>query len=235
MLSVIVPTMWKHEPFLDYLEGVLEQESVGEVIIINNDVVATPDSEVLSHEKIRMHNCQKNIYVAPAWNLGAEMAHYDKLCFLSDDIEVDLNVFDKTDAFLKPDVGMVGLLVDYPAENVNTYDEFLTDGSIDYIAANAPYDESKPKLTITGIGTLFFVNRSDYTPIPKVKIFHGEVMLWKRIETAKTNYMITNCESTTPWHTTANFLGSNPNTGTEYALIQKEDFEAAFGHKKVRF
>ena len=38
MLSVIIPTMWKYEPFLDYLKGVLEQESVGEVIIINNDI-----------------------------------------------------------------------------------------------------------------------------------------------------------------------------------------------------
>ena len=59
MLSVIIPTMWKYAPFLDYLEGVLEQNSVGEVIIINNNVYATPDSEVLAHEKIRMHNCKK--------------------------------------------------------------------------------------------------------------------------------------------------------------------------------
>lgn len=231
MLSVIVPTMWKHEPFLDYLEGVLEQESVGEVIIINNDVVATPDSELLSHKKIRMHNCEKNIYVAPAWNLGAEMAHYDKLCFLSDDIEVDLNVFNKTDAFLKPDIGMVGLLVEYPGDD--SYEKFLTDGSINYVAMNGPHNSSKPN--IVGIGTLFFVNKSDYTAIPKVKIFHGEVMLWKRIETAKTNYMITNCESLVSWHTTINFLGKNQNTSPEYVLIQKEDYEAAFGHNKARF
>mgnify|MGYP007071645442 CR=1 FL=1 len=231
MLSVIVPTMWKHEPFLDYLEGVLEQESVGEVIIINNDVAATPDSEVLFHEKIRMHNCEKNIYVAPAWNLGAEMAHYDKLCFLSDDTEVDLNVFDKTDAFLTPEIGMVGLLVD--DINDNSYEDFFTDGAIEFVPMSGANDGSKPP--VVGIGCLFFVNRSDYTPIPKVKIFHGEVMLWKRISTAKENYMIVNCEAYTPWHVTITELSKNSETETAYAQIQKDDYEAAFGFNKVRF
>lgn len=231
MLSVIVPTMWKHEPFLDYLEGVLEQESVGEVIIINNDVAATPDSEVLFHEKIRMHNCEKNIYVAPAWNLGAEMAHYDKLCFLSDDTEVDLNVFDKTDAFLTPEIGMVGLLVD--DINDNSYEDFFTDGAIEFVPMSGANDGSKPP--VVGIGCLFFVNRSDYTPIPKVKIFHGEVMLWKRISTAKENYMIVNCEAYTPWHVTITELSKNSETETTYAQIQKDDYEAAFGFNKVRF
>ena len=112
MLSVIVPTMWCHEPFLDFLQLVLEQDSVGEVIIINNDVSVTPESEVLSHEKIRMHNCEKNIYVAPAWNLGAELARFDKFCFLSDDLDVNIDVFNRADEFLKPEIGMVSLLVD---------------------------------------------------------------------------------------------------------------------------
>lgn len=230
MLSVIVPTMWKHEPFLDYLEGVLEQESVGEVIIINNDVASTPDSEVLSHEKIRMHNCEKNIYVAPAWNLGAELARHDKLCFLSDDTEADLRVFDKTDAFLKPEIGMVGLLVD--DINDNSYEDFFTDGSIEFVPTSGADGRRPP---VVGIGCLFFVNRSDYTPIPKVKIFHGEVMLWKRINTAKENYMIVNCEAYTPWHVTISALSSNRETETTYYQIQKDDYEAAFGFNKVRF
>lgn len=232
MLSVIIPTMWKYEPFLGYLEGVLEQESVGEVIIINNYVADTPDSDILTHEKIRMHNCEKNIFVAPAWNLGAELAHYDKLCFLSDDVEVDLNVFDKTDAFMTPDIGMVGLLVDDREEH--SYHRFLTDGSIEYISANDKDSTRRPP--IVGIGCMFFVNKSDYTPIPQVKIFHGEVMLWKRISTAKQNYMIVNCEVYTPWHVTVNYIGeTNSELGALYAQIQIDDFEAAFGHNKVKF
>jgi len=140
-------------------------------------------------------------------------------------------VFDKTNAFLKPDIGMVGLLVEYPGDD--SYETFLTDGSIDYVAMTGPHNKTKPN--IVGISTMFFVNRSDYTPIPKIKIFHGEVMLWKRIESAKPNYIIINCESSTSWHTTINFLGTNPDTETQYIQIQKEDFEAAFGHNKVRF
>lgn len=83
---------------------------------------------------------------------------------------------------------------------------------------------------------MFFVNKSDYTPIPQVKIFHGEVMLWKRISTAKQNYMIVNCEVYTPWHVTVNYIGeTNSELGALYTQIQNEDFEAAFGHNKVRF
>ena len=231
MLSVIVPTMWRHEPFLDFLKLVLEQDSVGEVIIINNDVSVTPESEVLSHEKIRMHNCEKNIYVAPAWNLGAELARFDKFCFLSDDVNVNIDVFNRADEFLKPEIGMVSLLVDDREEH--SYLRFLTDNTINFVSSNHPVAEERPPPV--GIGCLFFVNRSDYTPIPVVKIFHGEVMLWKRIATAKQNYIIINCKCETPWHVTVNSLSENRETATIYTEIQHADQEAAFGANSVRF
>lgn len=100
MITVITPTMWVFEPFCDFLKYVVRLDCVGEVIVINNDQSKTPDHPVLSHEKIRLINCSENIYVNPAWNLGAELAQHETLCFLSDDVIVDLRAFYKADEFM---------------------------------------------------------------------------------------------------------------------------------------
>ena len=46
MISVIIPTMWKYEPFLGFIEYLARVPSVGEIIIINNAADKTPGNTV---------------------------------------------------------------------------------------------------------------------------------------------------------------------------------------------
>lgn len=202
MLSVIIPTMWKYEPFVDFLGQVLDQKTVDEVIIINNDVEMTPNSEVLKHPKIRMHNCEENIYVAPAWNLGASLARNDKLAFLSDDLECNINVFDKVCEFLdNENVGIVAIVTPYL--ETTCYARNYTDNTIEIIDSNLRDSDGNRKCSEVGMGNLFFIRKELWKDIPGVKIFHGEVLQWNRIENiGKINHLIINCYAKTPWHVT---------------------------------
>ncbi len=70
MLTVITPTMWAHEPFLDNLKNLVALDSIDEIIIIDNNQAAAPTDDVLQHTKVKVHKCLKNSYVCPSWNLG---------------------------------------------------------------------------------------------------------------------------------------------------------------------
>jgi hypothetical protein len=210
--------MWRHEPFTNILESLLQVDSVDEVIIINNDVSRTPDSDSLKHSKIRMHNSASNLYVNPSWNLGAKLAKNSRLCFFSDDIDVDLRVFDKVKDFMNTEIGMIGILSPYFEEP--SYKKFLTDGSIDIVDAAEPDAEKRPPPI--GIGNLFFLNKKDWKPIPEeLKIFHGEIIQWNRLGAVKRNYIITNCRIETPGHVTWQALANE--IPFEFNKIQKSD------------
>ena len=57
MISVVVPTLWKYEPFLDFVSSLVQVGTIGEIIIINNNQSATPIHDVLSHPKVKLINC----------------------------------------------------------------------------------------------------------------------------------------------------------------------------------
>ncbi len=57
MLTVITPTMWAHEPFLDNLKSLVALDSIDEIIIIDNNQTETPSDDVLHHAKVRVHKC----------------------------------------------------------------------------------------------------------------------------------------------------------------------------------
>lgn len=216
--------MWVCDDFLNFLPKILDQTSIGEVIIINNDVDKTPNSDVLSHSKIRMHNCAENIFVVPAWNLGASLSNYPILAFLSDDVEVNINVFDKVAQFINSEIGMVGLLSPYFVENYEEiYKRFLTDDTITF---SDPNDEDyRKRPPPCGIGNLFFVMKENWVNIPNLKIFHGEVLLWNKLSQTKKNYIITNCSNKTPWNVTWKYLADKePN---KFTNVQFEDQKIA--------
>ncbi len=66
MLTVITPTMWAHEPFLDNLKNLVALDSIDEIIIIDNNQAAAPTDDVLQHTKVKVHKCLKNSYVCPS-------------------------------------------------------------------------------------------------------------------------------------------------------------------------
>ena len=66
MISVITPTMWRFEPFCEFLQDLVELDVIGEVIIINNSQENTPNKNILNHDKIKMINAEQNIFVNPS-------------------------------------------------------------------------------------------------------------------------------------------------------------------------
>lgn len=214
--------MWRHTPFLETLKDLVNVACIDEIVIINNDVKNTPDADILKHEKIKMHNSETNLYVNPSWNLGARLAKNAKLAFFSDDVSVDLKVFDKVNDFLNDEVGMIGILSRYLDDP--SYDKFMTDGSIDIVYNYEPDADKRPPPI--GIGNLFFLNKKDWKNIPtELKIFHGEMLQWNRLSSIKKNYIITNCRIETPGHVTWTYLAKEQNA--EFSKIQMNDQKIA--------
>ena len=203
MISVIVPTMWYPEYFCDRLAEIVQLDCVGEVIIINNNINNTPSHPALLNPKVKIHNQIKNIYVTPAWNLGASLAQYDILSFYSDDVIVNINVFPKTFAFMNKNtntVGVVGLLAKCEGHEAE-YNKFYRNDEIDFLSCSDP-DPSK-RAPPLGYGNLFFVHKKNWRKLPEqTKIFHGEVFLWNYLNAIKLNYMIVNCKMEAKMHTT---------------------------------
>jgi len=155
MISVVVPTMWKYPPFLDFLKYVLKLDIIEEVIIINNDVEQTPTSKILDHDKIKMVTFGKNIFVNPAWNQGVHLSKSDIVCILNDDLHFDLRLFFKIDEFITPHTGAIGLssgIVDYGQTPVTT-------GTIDF--------EPFVNQNCIGFGELMFIHKNSWRDIPQ--------------------------------------------------------------------
>ena len=154
MISVVVPTMWKYPPFLDFLQYVLKLDVIEEVIIINNNVEETPSNKILDHAKIKMLTYGNNIFVNPAWNIGVNQSTCDIVCILNDDIHFDLRLFYKIDEFMTPEIGAVGLctgIVEYGQTPITT-------GTIDF--------EPFTNQNCEGFGELMFVHKRHWKDIP---------------------------------------------------------------------
>lgn len=185
MISVIVPTMWRHLPFVDFIEYVAKVPQVGEIIIINNDISLTPVqvNNFRSNEKFVILDQQTNINVNASWNLGAQISKYNKLCFLNDDATVDLKLFSVMDDFLTDQVGACGIVEYLQGSNQPPF----KDGSIDLVQRT---DQS-----CYGFGVLFFIHKNNWIPIPNELVwgfgdnwvFDTQVFIKK-----KSNYLIAN-------------------------------------------
>jgi len=202
MISVIIPTMWYAKDFCDFLQRITELSVVDEIIIINNNSPETPDHASLKHPKVKMHNMHQNIFVAPSWNLGAKLACNETLAFLSDDVIVNLNVFQRTYDFIQDKteiIGVVSVLTD--DVNDHSYFKFFKEDSIQFFSATDVDPEKRPPSI--GMGNLFFLQKKDWIDIPEeIKIFHGEALIWNYFYETKRNFIIADCKIETKWHTT---------------------------------
>lgn len=168
MISIIVPTMWRYEPFLDFAQYLLRMDVVSELIIINNDNQRTPNNPILKHPKVRMLDFGRNIFVNPAWNVGANVAREDILCFLNDDLQFDLRLLYKIVDFIRPDMGAIGLMTG----DVNHGQVPVTTGDIDVI----PYVGQN----CIGFGELMFVHRNAWVDIPEgMNIGMGDIFIFE--------------------------------------------------------
>lgn len=86
MFSVVVPTMWQCDYIYDMIEKYNKSKFVGEIIVIDNG--GTRSRTIKPNKKLRVLRQSKNIYVNPAWNMGASLASYPVI-LINDDVYIE--------------------------------------------------------------------------------------------------------------------------------------------------
>ena len=220
MLSIVIPTVWGHEPFCRFLEHVVELPVVGEIILINNNVDKTPDHSVLSNHKVQMHNQKENIFVNPAWNLGVSLAKNNTVCILSDDVLVDLRIFFEADRFISKDIGLLSIGINHQlfrAQN-NQFDD--VDPANLILTGDLKIRASTKGPHTTGMGSLFFIHKDNWIDIPdSLKVYWGDT--WQlNIQSGlgRINYYVNDCFYYSPWN-----MGVKSGASCEYQ--QTEEFK----------
>lgn len=157
--TVVIPTLQRAPELQNLLRTFADHPRVGEILVINN--AATPLGPV--PEKVRVIDLDENIFVNPAWNLGAELASYEHLVLANDDIAIDPELvtyaLDLLDRRLYPLVGV------HP-------------GFVGTAAPTRPKHRPASELN-HGFGALMFLPRRNYVPIPEqARIFAGDDWLY---------------------------------------------------------
>lgn len=196
--SIVVPTMWKYPPFVEFLKDLVNEFLVREIIIINNDKDKTPEDDILKHPKIKMWWFQEgNIGVNPAWNFGVHNASEDKICIMNDDIIFDIKIFAKLFDRLDNNSGAYGICPGDPVHGQIP----VTNGIIEFQHTPEPYNYSRH----FGFGQLMFVNKHNWTPVPPgLLVYWGDNFIYD-VYHHKTNnnhlinnmFFYTPCASTT--------------------------------------
>ena len=194
-VSAIIPTLWKAKEFTDHLVDVLiEDESVGEIIIIDN----APADFSYDNEKVVMLKQEENLYVNPSWNLGVEEADYDKFIILNDDIIIPYNFVFELESMLTADKGIVGIdaasvikVDDFSSKNITFLDRKIDLKSIVY--------------RNWGFGIVIAGHKESYHNIPEnIRIWYGDDYLVNmNIDAGKINYVIDDLPIFTKMSTTS--------------------------------
>ena len=154
--TVIIPTMWVVPGvFMAMLEQYQQCDRIGEVLIINNK----GEGHDLPFSKVRMLGNGKNMYVNPAWNLGASEGKCKRLIIANDDIFVE-------------DI----------EELLDLVDSNIKKGMVIGVGRNCYYPKNPGKLSIEpmpkreyGWGCMMFMYKESYAPIPNaLKIWTGD-------------------------------------------------------------
>jgi GT2 family glycosyltransferase len=170
MISVIMPTMWKGNKGLETIEELNKQEMIGEIIVIDNstDEVHLEDIPKVVHIKEG-----KNTFVNPSWNKGAQLAKYDKLLFVNDDVLTDWSFVNALEEYITSDKGMIGA-------GVSCWQGGGTTPGVSII-----------NNMTNCYGCVFGIHKNSYTHIPEDLLIHyGDNWLFQK--SGKPNYQIHN-------------------------------------------
>lgn len=151
--SVVIPTLQRSEELPELLALLDAHPRVGEILLINNAQVPIE----ASHRKLRVLQQEQNIYVNPAWNLGAREAAEQLLAIVNDDILFDPEVLDiAAERLVRRGGRMIGVDgSEFNRAHQNVRVRIATYGHI-----------------TRGFGAFMCVRREDYVPIPE------EILIW---------------------------------------------------------
>lgn len=160
-VSVIIPTLQRSSKLEPLVAMYVEHPRVAEVIVINNAPEPLPFGELA---KVRVIQQQTNIFVNPAWNLGASLARGPLLLISNDDILISPRTVSAMAAALRWPIGMVGM-----------------DASCRYLAEDRrPWFIPATQVT-HGYGTLMAIRKANYEPVPEdLLIWYGDNWLFGR-------------------------------------------------------
>lgn len=85
LFSVVIPTLQRSDDLHAVVELCAAHPLVAEVLVINN----APAPLTFGSGKVRVLDQSENIFVNPAWNLGAREATGEYLAIINDDILFD--------------------------------------------------------------------------------------------------------------------------------------------------
>ncbi|MCC7278851.1 MAG: glycosyltransferase family 2 protein [Chromatiaceae bacterium] len=158
MVSIIVPTLWADPTFPSRVTDIAQCALVKEILVIDNNPHEAPD---LQHDKIEILKQRRNIYVNPAWNLGAKKSSGEFICFLNDDLAFKTEIIKfAVDLFrMNPAIGLIGLDWPHPTGDLH----WGLHGVLQ-----------------SGFGCMIFIRRADFFAIPSgLKIWYGDNFMFE--------------------------------------------------------
>jgi hypothetical protein len=174
MTSVIMPTMWKSPLTWRAIRSIVEQPSVGELILIDtlqekqngNRPFARAFGKGLVY--IEDNNTNPN----HMWNKGVQLAKFDKLIFVKDNIHTDWTFINLIEEYITEYRGMIGA-------GITCWKEIYKDAGIESIEKITPYYDYA-----------FGIHKNSYVNLPEDNLIHygGD---WLFTKCDKPNYQIT--------------------------------------------
>lgn len=163
------------------LDNLIKDNSVGEIIIIDNALKGI-DYE---NPKLRVIIPKENLYVNPSWNLGVKEAKYEIVALLNDDISLSENFCSDVVSQMNKNMGIIG---------VNSGDFVETKSEITEQPKRTNLILEKCKFMDMYFGIALFFYKTSYYEIPdEMKIVYGDVWLYfQNKKHKKDNYRISN-------------------------------------------
>jgi len=171
--TIIIPTMYFHNSEMEIMLDIYENCSyIEKVLIINN----TSDISVyFEHPKVFVVNVGHNIFVNPAWEVGALLAKTEGIVLANDDIIIKDNLNK-----LFEQVSNISLKDKVIGASINCYrNKRLYEGSI-------IVEENTSQTMHYGFGAFMFVERDTFlsVKIPKeLKVWYGDAILFRKLVT----------------------------------------------------
>lgn len=215
--SVIIPTLQRVPETSALVADLTGSPLVGEIVVINN--AGTPLS--YHSPKLRELRQDANIFVNPAWNLGAEQARFEDLCFVNDDVRFDVNLLNHVRRVLRLPVGIV-------APHETTFADPIAADQTPLAARRIRFTPAYKRTN--GYGTLMFMRKTSFLAIPDaIKIWFGDDYLFYRQQ--KRNFAFRGV----PIHTTMGATSGSP----EFAEAARTEIDAfaaiGYGDYEHRF
>jgi len=155
--TVIIPTLQRSSGLREVTLRTAAHPLVCEVLVINN----APTPLGFDHHKLRVLQQDTNIYVNPAWNLGAREARGDLLAIVNDDVSFEDEALTRAATILRH--GFFGIV----GPDLSCFHD---DGSRRISHRLARHDAPTRRF-----GTFMCMRRADFVPVPEeLRIWGGD-------------------------------------------------------------